>query len=166
MSRYSNEEREKILADMRQTLEQLDAREAARAERRAAAERNQDRLLRYGIALADPRGLERDRAEQLEAERKREQERAMATDELNAARTRDWEKWADARIDRALAAHDRNLNKVLGEVVAELRKETRQEIKTAVAELRAEVVKQRGIDDGEVIDLPSPVIRKVKVNAA
>jgi hypothetical protein len=102
--------------------------------------------------------MRRWRAEAEEAEAKRAQEKEMTTNELNAQRTRDWEQWADARIDAAISAalktkgHD--LFDTLVGLVSELREEWRDEIATEVGLLRAEINVQRSAESSKVIDLP------------
>jgi hypothetical protein len=100
------------------------------------------------------------RREAEEAEARRAQERMMTTAELNAQRSAQWEQWATAIIARELAAHDRTLTEVLGQVVAEIRQQLRDEIQTAVGELRAEINVQRAAESGKLLDMPNPLRRK------
>jgi hypothetical protein len=174
VSKYSPEERYRILADARETLERLDAEKADRAERDAEpAWPTRRDILDPSQRSSEP--MRRWRAEQEEWSRKCEQEtkhrhaeeqRIMT--ERKAQSDTEWNVWVTAIITRELAAHDRNLTKVLGQVVAKIRKQLRDEIQTAVGELRAELNMQRehAAKFGEVIDLPSPLIRKVKDSAA
>src|SRR3954447_21891275 len=105
MDEEERERRRAHIEEARDLLRDLDAAAALRAASSSLAEtewesdRN-DHLYRYGIALANPGGLERWRrreAEQLEATRNREK---MMTDAEQA-------KWVDRRIAAALAEHAR-----------------------------------------------------------
>jgi hypothetical protein len=68
----------------------------------------------------------------------------MATDEVNAQRTRDWEKWADSRIARALDERDRAIVEATGQAVGMIREQLRDEIQEAVGKLRAESHHRQG----------------------
>ena len=111
-------------------LEELDAKDAARAERLAAEDaiepapwprwesgpsRN-DELYRYGIKLADPGALERYRAEAEEATRRRE--RAQAA-EMKEQELRKRQAVQRNEIDDALAEYSRSLEKQLGMMISE-----------------------------------------------
>jgi hypothetical protein len=132
-----------------------------------------DQLYRYGIPLANPHGLERWRRE---AEAKRKWEKTMT----DAQQARQWQQWVDGRIAAALEEDDgkraRALADLIGEALAseriEQRKRVREEIRTAVAELRAELggtklSPQNTRAEGAIIDLPSfPTPRKRDPHAA
>jgi hypothetical protein len=161
MSRYSDEEKAESIRRARELLEQLDARppyEPAGEDALQAAHR-----LDFP-PLEDP--VAKWRREALEIEAKCDRERVQTAAELNAERTAQWEAWADARIAAALAEHDRILVKTLGGVVAEERKRQRDELAKLAARIEALETKQRGVDDGAVVELPSLLIRKVRGDAA
>ena len=80
--------------------------------------------------------------------------------ELNQQRTREWEAWADARIDRALAEHNRGLTEVLGQVVAEERHRMREHVAEQIGLLRAELTVQREAERGQILDLPALPLRR------
>jgi hypothetical protein len=152
-----------------------------------------DELYRYGIKLADPHGLERWR-EEVRAEAKERERKSWRNWILDQEQRAEVEKWLRERIlserkfifETCIKAFDftteqvgdkiqelrdefaRDTEKAVGQVVAELRKQLREEIQTAVDGLRAELNMQRehAAKFGEVIDLPSPLIRKVRDNAA
>jgi hypothetical protein len=149
-----------------------------------------DRLIRYGIRLSDPHGLERWREEARAAAKERE--------------CRDWRQWImkqEHRLEVEQWLRERILTErqVIFEAIAkcfdlylptdkiqeqraelerdiynavhllsEERKRTDNKIQEAIGELRAELNMQRehAAKFGEVIDLPSPLIRKVRDNAA
>jgi hypothetical protein len=86
-----------------------------------------------------------------EAERKREEQQIMR--ERQEAAERAAEPFTDQQTE------------ILGMVIAEERQRMRDEFEAKLAELRTELVKQRGIDDGAVVDLPALPLRK-RSNAA
>jgi hypothetical protein len=169
MGQYSDEQKRQSIARARELLEQLNKEEEIR-ERGflSVSDADEERPTwptRRDILDPMTRSSERMRRWKREAEEveaRRAQEREMATNELNAQRTRDWERWADARIAAAQAEHDRALVKTLGQVVSELRFQLRKEFAEQIGQLRTEVVKARGVDDGGVVELPSPLIRKIR----
>ena len=59
-----------------------------------------------------------------------------------------------------MAAFSESQMKILGAVIAELRKQLRAEMQTAVGELRAEVAEARSINRGEILDLPALPLRR------
>jgi hypothetical protein len=173
VSKYSPEERYRILQDSRELLERLNAEgfgtggvEYGEAEDEAEEERpawpTRRDILDPMTRSSAP--MQRWREEQQELEATRARERMRTTSELNERRTRDWEAWAVAIIDRELAAHDRNLTKVLGELVSELRQQWRAELNAQIGQLRAELNTERSVDESTVIDLPPfPLRRKADV---
>jgi ABC-type Zn2+ transport system substrate-binding protein/surface adhesin len=156
MSRYSEEDKRRILEEARATLADMadlpTIEELAERELEPSAE--------------DP--VARWRREHEERDAERAAYRQREADDNNARRTRDWEQWADARIAKAIAEHDRNLNlnQVLGETVSKIRHEFRHAIAEAIGELRRELARAKAHDDGSLVDLPSPLIRKVRDNNA
>ena len=170
MSRYTAEEKQARIAEARDLLRDLDSAAELRAASSSMAEaesERKDHLYRYGIALAKSDGLERRRreAEQLEATREREKKMT------DAEQAKKWGQWVDRRIADALAEHTRATEEAVGQALAEeraeQRKRVREQIKIAVGELRTELVKQRGIAEGAIIDLPLfPVPRKRDPHAA
>jgi hypothetical protein len=162
MSRYTPEEIQARIAEARDLLADMDAADALAARSSMAdAESESDRKYRYGIRLAKSDGLERRRRE---AEATRKQEQKMLTDAEEARR---WEQWVERRIADALAQHTRAteqddeeraraLADLIGDVLAGERKRVREQIQTAVAELRAELNLQRG----QILDLPNPLRRR------
>jgi hypothetical protein len=194
VSRYTAEEKAEIMEKSRQLLEELAnmlpyepaAEEAIEAEPWPSWERGNanHRLIRYGIALADPHGLDRWRAdaeaqehrfeteraarEQREAEIRRQQQvQAMSSDA-------NWNRWIDRKIAHALDSFTFNdfQRDVIAMVLAEERKLTlrpaikaaidalRDEIQEAVGELRRELEISRGYDKDKVLDLPALPIRR------
>jgi hypothetical protein len=121
-------------------------------------------ILDYSQRSSEP--MRRWRAEAEKAEAKRAQEREMTTNELNAQRTRDWEAWADARIEAALNAalktkgHD--LFDTLVGLVSELRQQWRAELNAQIGQLRAELGlnDECAVDKNTVIDLPAFPLRR------
>ena len=143
-------------------------------------------------------GMDRWRAEardwEVKCERAREahaQQERRAMHERKAQSDAEWNAWADtkiaaaikqfaqeyseevvevvfSRMDKHKSAADAKLTKTLGQVVAELRQQLRDEIDAKVRELREEIIMKRITisPDNTVIDMPSPLIRKVKDNAA
>jgi hypothetical protein len=159
--RYTNQEKFQILQRARETLERLDEQlDTADVERSTWPTRRS--ILDPMSRSSEPLARWRREAEEAEAKRARYRERTTA--ELNAQRSRDWEAWAVAIVARELAAHDRTLTEVLGQVVAEirhrLRAEFRHELAEAVKELRREIAVSKAHDDDSLVDLPSPLLRK------
>jgi hypothetical protein len=113
------------------------------------------------LGPSDP--LEKWRRGQLEAEAARTAYRQREADDTNEQRTRDWDRYVRSHIERALAAYSRELTETLGGVVAEVRRALRSEFAAALAEygargdecvrqLRQQITKQRGVDNGGVVD--------------
>jgi hypothetical protein len=123
------------------------------------AERTIDDLLAYEPTED---ALMRWKREALEAEAARANAQVQTTAELNQQRTRDWEQWADARIARALAEHDRVAAEATGEAIAEFVGKKLAKLEARIAALEGR--QQRGFDDGDVLDLlpASPTIRKIR----
>ena len=166
MSRYSNEEKQASIRRARELPEELDARtpyepaaEGANMhtfELSSIEDRN-DHLIRYGIKLADPHGLERWRAEAETQERAFEQEReARAERDRQIMRERQREQRSE--IDDAVAELARDVNTAVGETVAILRNEFAEQL----GKLRDELNMQRAHASkfGEVLDLPALPLRR------
>jgi hypothetical protein len=82
------------------------------------------------------------------------------------------ERKINAAIDNALAEYSRGLEKTLGQVVAEIRFQMKEQISGGIVAQREELanaidkLRQEFLAVNKVIDVPSPLIRKVKNNAA
>jgi hypothetical protein len=87
--------------------------------------------------------------------------------EVEQMRAGDWARFVDGRIAAALAVHDAIRLEVLGQVIAQERNKHRE----AIAQLRAdlelrldalaqELVKQRALADGELVDLLLPLRKR------
>jgi hypothetical protein len=72
----------------------------------------------------------------------------------------DWNKWCDARIAAALAEHDRVTMEATGQALGMVRKQLRDEFAERLGQLRAEISIAKAHEDGQVVDLPSPLVRK------
>lgn len=148
----TNEEKQQSLARARALLEELAdmppyepaAENVHRTARNLAYEPVEDELTRW-------------KREALEDQARRDAVQMQTTTQLNAARTKDWEQWADARIACALAEHDRITIEATGAAMAEY---VGKKLAKLEARLDALERKQRGLDDGDVVDLPSPLLRK------
>jgi hypothetical protein len=142
-----------------------DAIEAAPAEIWATPINN-DRLIRYGIKLADPHGLERWRADVEAQERRFEKERAARAQR-------------EAQIRRQQETFSQDQVAVLGQVVADVRHQMKSQISDGICAMREEnertleradekiadaidKLRQEFLAVNKVIDLPSPLIRKVR----
>jgi hypothetical protein len=171
--------RERLTAE-REAAEALEAERELELESRADQD---DYLYRYGLRLADPHGLERYRAKQLEIQRAREQYREQ--EEARAAEIRrqqqvqtmksdaNWSAWVDGKIHEAREAQP--FTDVQRDVLAEWiggheRKREREEreaaIQAAIDKLRAELTGTGKAHERGVLALPAPVVWKVKDNAA
>jgi hypothetical protein len=78
-------------------------------------------------------------------------------DGLAEERVRGWEDWARMLIKQELAAERATLTEAAGQAMGQIRGELRDRIaalERRVEALAAEVVKLRGIERGEIIDLP------------
>jgi hypothetical protein len=84
--------------------------------------------------------------------------------ELYQQRSAQWETWARAIIRRELAEHDLVTTEATGEVIGIIRRELREEIRIAVAELRTELT--TGKHDSKTLDLPALPFRKRSSDAA
>jgi hypothetical protein len=144
--------RRSIIEDARATVERLQ-RESASWDVRSQLPPVEDKLTRW-------------RREALEREAEQRRARMQTTDELNAQRSRDWERWADARIAAALAEHDRVTIEGTGQALAEIRSQLREEMQAAIDELRTELAVQRAHDAGRIIDLPMLPLRPRRTDAA
>ena len=87
-------------------------------------------------------------------EAERQQERTQRR-EAEAEHVRQQQEAAEQ-----MAAFSELQQQILGELVAEIRKQLRDEIQTAVGELRAEFNVMRSVDRGDVIDLPALPLRR------
>jgi hypothetical protein len=145
MSRYSDDEKAAVRRRSRELLA-WEPREPA-AEERAAID---------FPPLEDP--VERWRREADEATARRAslqaEQRGREREEREAAMARskaesdaDWNAWAQGHIERERAF----MTDVVGEALAEVRKELRDEFAEQIRELRAELTKQRSGDAGGVI---------------
>ena len=119
-------------------------------------------------AIEDP--LEKYRREQLELEARRRRAQAQTASELNAERTRDWERWLHGHLEVERKLMIEAIGTGVGEIRAKLREqlraEFRHELAETVKELRREISVAKAHSDGSLVDLAAPVIRKVKDNAA
>ena len=111
--------------------------------------------------IEDP--LERWRREQIELEAKREREQALTARQLYEQRSKDWEAWAVAIIAREIERERGILLESIGQAIGHERKAYRA-LEARIAKLEAR--QHRGVDDAGVVDLPSPIVRKVRINAA
>jgi hypothetical protein len=176
MSKYSEEEKRRILRDARETLARLDDADRA-AEIAAFAENPQpedtERAWSPKPDILDPRQrssapMRKWREEALEAEARRAKAReacAQQEREKQMQRDADWNDWADTKIAAALEAHTFTdfQRDVIAHVIAQERKREARELEKAlgevVAKLReqlrkefaAEIAKLR--DDGKIVDL-------------
>jgi hypothetical protein len=105
-------------------------------------------LIERGLAAAEAEEQERRFANERRARQQREAEQLRQRQE------------APERAARLEMNQERC--EVIGEVVAEVRSQLRTEFAEQLGQLRAELVKQRGIDDGAV----SPIVRKIRDNTA
>jgi hypothetical protein len=169
MGQYTEEETRRLLEESRHLLEELSARtpyepaaeEAIEAESWQSGPSRNDDLIRYGIKLDDPHALEKYREEAAETERK------------------SWRNWIAHQehrkeVEQLFRKHILAERRFLFETLTKCfdlyttTEQTCDEIADQVGELRDELNMQRehAAKFGEVIDLPSPLIRKVKDNAA
>jgi hypothetical protein len=148
-----------------------DERNRILAEARAAELKAADFLRRHGVpdALTKWKAEADEAAAQPEAETKRRLREArhyQREREIMDSETSDkWNKWAaevcDHRIAAALAEYREFYRDVIARVIAQERRDTERAIK----KLRDELVTKRWHDDGTVIDIPNPLMRK-RGNAA
>jgi hypothetical protein len=162
MSRYLPEERERILREARETLEQRNNVEPEPESWPSWQRGNaNDRSIRYGIALADPSGLDRWRADVEAQERRFKKERAAREQREAQIRRQQQQTFSQDQIA------------VLGQLVADVRHQMksqisdgivamRDELAAAVNKLRDELNLQRdhAAKFGEVLDLPALPIRR------
>jgi hypothetical protein len=161
MGRYTDAERDAIMKEARELLEQLDderghmqpaedAIEAAPAEMKSG-----DDLYRYGLRLSDPHGLERWRAEAKETKRKQEQAHA----EMKARET----EVIRQRQQAAKRAAEHALPPVWRDAIAQFVVEF---VAEKVGELRAEFHVAKANESGKVLDLPNPLAVRRRLDVA
>jgi hypothetical protein len=88
---------------------------------------------------------------------------------MDQAENDKWNQWATTVCNQQIAAawerHWDFCGDVIAQVIAEERNihraELRRQIADAIRELRAELNEQRARDAGQIIDMPSPLVRKV-----
>jgi hypothetical protein len=144
MDPAEQERRRRAIAESRELLADLDAFDDVMAVREL-------------VSVEDP--VSRWRREAEEELAMREAAQPLSTAQLNAQNTREWERWADTRIAAALAKHDRVRNDVVGQALAIIRRELREELQNTVAELREELLAEisKAYDGGSVI-------RRIRIN--
>ena len=108
------------------------------------------------MPLLSSEPIKRWRREAEEAEQRRAAAEVQTSAEINAQRTRDWERWLAGHLEIERAAMIEGVGEALGQVRAQLR----DEIQEAVGQLRAEISIQRAHESGKVTDLPNPLVRK------
>jgi hypothetical protein len=182
---YSDEERAEILRTARETLEQLDEQDRQRpptgaldgwpAQRGDGGPLDADPLARPltqscgQLPLLPSTRLAAWRADAEARERafKREREQRKQRDEEHVRQMtqadENWNAWADGKIAAALEALAFNdfQVEILGMTIAEERKLMRKEFAAEIDKLRQEFLAVN-----KIVDLPSPLIRKVRDNAA
>jgi hypothetical protein len=175
MSKCSEEEKRRILREIRAAIAQVDDVQAAAAfeaasavdsavEDEPAAWPSRRDILDHRQRSSAP--MNRWRAEAEETERRRQQDRERSKREQEeqvrqmTQADASWNAWLRAGIERALAEDWELKVQILGRVVSEERERERKEIKRAVDKLRVEFSRQlRELraelqDDGKIIDLP------------
>jgi hypothetical protein len=76
-----------------------------------------------------------------------------------------WLAAIDKRVAAALDAYERVAIESIGQIVSEERAAVRKQVEAlrlGLDGLRHELAEMRGVADGDVVDLPSPLIRKVR----
>ena len=166
MSRYSDEEKAEIIARARAALEEPDDMPShqAVAEEAAPAPRLTQSFCDMPLLSSEP--MRRWKREAEEAEARRAEYREQTTAEVNAKRTRDWERWCDARIARAIECERTDILKAAGQAVGMIREQLRDEIQEAVGGLRAELNVLRAAEKADVITLPALPLRRRSSDAA
>jgi hypothetical protein len=76
-------------------------------------------------------------------------------DELLRQREREWDEWVRSYLEEERAL----LSEAIGQALAEIRAQLRDELAVEVKTLRAELNVVRARTSGEVVDLP-PIIRR------
>ena len=72
----------------------------------------------------------------------------------------DWDRWCDARIAAVLAEHDRVTIEATGMALGKIRKQLRDEFAEQLGQLRTEISIAKAHEDGQIVDLPSPLVRR------
>jgi hypothetical protein len=142
----TEEKKRRIMTEDRANIEPRDAEEAFRDARGPELE-----------PIEDP--LEKWRREQLELEAKRDRERTLTARQLNEQRSRDWEAWLHGHLERDWESR----SDIIAQVVAHERKAHRAQFAKLEARITQLETKQRGVDDGGVVDMPSPLMRKIRI---
>jgi hypothetical protein len=183
MSRYSSEDRELILREMRAATERVNDIERAAAfeamgdsapESAPAPWRSRtDILLDPMTRSSAPMNRWRAQAEEWERKCKLERERRHAEEkrimtERKAQHDANWNRWIDRKIAHALDSFSFNglQTEVLGAVIAEIRHQLRAEFAEQLAEygrrgdecvtqLRQEIAAAKAHESGKILDLPS-----------
>jgi hypothetical protein len=151
-SRYSDEERARIMAEARALLdEDADAEPRPSWPVRVTAIEGARSCARADRLIAEAEETKR-MLEQGRQERKREEQRIIR--ERDARQMREW---VDQRIADALAAHGFNelQTGALGMFIAEERKAMSKELTEAINALRAEIAARTVKEASEVVTLPN-----------
>jgi hypothetical protein len=72
----------------------------------------------------------------------------------------EWERWLRGHIEAERAYMIEVVGQAIGQIRAELRAEFRHEIALAVSEIRHAIATAKARDDGSLVDLPNPLVRK------
>ena len=188
MSRYSDEQKRESLRRAHELLEQLDARSAYQPAGEEAEPEPwprewdsgpspNDRLIRHGIRLSDPNGLERWREEPRERDRRREQfreqERAEQSERWLADRLKRERAHTLGLVAELIAVERQHLLEVVGKAIGQSDAKLRDEIQAALDQHGARITEletqQRAhrSKSGETLDLPAlPVLRRRSSDAA
>jgi hypothetical protein len=157
---FSDEERARILAEARRNVAELHQDDrTARIARQVQAEVFEDPVAKWRRE-ADELSARRAAFEAERHRREREQREAAMT-QTKAESDAAWEAWLAARLEQDWEYRRDILAAVVAEERKNYRAEIRRQIGDAIRELRAELNEQRARDAGQIIDMPSPLIRKV-----
>ena len=173
MARFSDEERAAILE---RSLELL-THDVRGQEITSSPEPTHEEILQQALAQPVETTNERHRRELTEKAERRAMERDKRRDNeaqfvrraaaMDAATQAGWENWLRTRLDAEREAERDRWREIIPEVLATERKETdakldrlRAGLELKIDALRAELAKQRAVEDGLVIDLPPLSLRK------
>jgi hypothetical protein len=139
-------ERRAILEEAWANVADLEQRRAALADAPQQDPLSEDALQRWRDQRPPP-APPRPRSEPSEAE-------------LMRQRSEQWEQWAQAIVKEHLDAERALMTEAIGEALATIRHQLREEIAKQIGELRGDFTLARAHDDGKVLDLPSPLLRR------
>lgn len=144
----TDEERAEVINRAYETLDRLEGLENRAAE--AAERTNRDALSECPL----------EKWERLRPPPPPRLSSQSSTVELAQQRAQEWDDWARAIVKQELETERAVLIEGAGQALGEIRQQLRDEIAKQIDQVRADFTLARAHDDGKVLDLPAPPLRK------